>query len=324
MLLNWMLPLYNTAEATGGAPAPTAAPPAAPPAEAPPPSSFLGNAMSEAPPPEPTAPNDTTTADGITREVIDGPPEFVPEKFWDKETKQVRVEDLAKGYSDLEKLLGTEKIPVPQSAEDTEGWDRWYKANGRPDEAAGYELEKQTIPQGLEYDSSLEDAFLQTAFANGLNPKQAQAFYDMFVGRQVELFSGYEEARQQQAAQLQNSLEAKYGNALQNKKAQAGLALSRYGSQDFMAMLEETGLGNDPRMIEFAIKVGEELGGETRLVGRPERDAEPADIQKAISEFRTKNAKALYDGQHPDHERIVQELYNLNKKLYGDQAVTTG
>lgn len=34
-------------------------------------------------------------------------PEFIPEKFWDGEAKAPRVEDLARSYGDLEKLIGS-------------------------------------------------------------------------------------------------------------------------------------------------------------------------------------------------------------------------
>lgn len=50
-----------------------------------------------------------------------GPPEGVPEKFWDKETHQVRIDALAKSYQELErKLGGVEAVTIPETPDDYE------------------------------------------------------------------------------------------------------------------------------------------------------------------------------------------------------------
>jgi hypothetical protein len=43
------------------------------------------------------------------QDVQDGPPEGIPLKYWDAENREVRVDEMAQGYNNLEKLLGTEK-----------------------------------------------------------------------------------------------------------------------------------------------------------------------------------------------------------------------
>jgi hypothetical protein len=85
-------------------------------------------------------PPDTTTAQGTLDAVVDGPPEYIPSKYWDAEKRAPRVEDLGRGYQNLEKLLGREKVPVPLGDDDTEGWERVYKALGRPANPEEYKL----------------------------------------------------------------------------------------------------------------------------------------------------------------------------------------
>lgn len=48
--------------------------------------------------------------------------------------------DVAHGYQNLEKLLSGEKIPMPKGDKDIEGWNRMYKAIGRPETPDGYKL----------------------------------------------------------------------------------------------------------------------------------------------------------------------------------------
>ena len=50
-----------------------------------------------------------------------GPPEGVPEKFWDKETNQVRIDALAKSYQELERKLCSVEMPdIPDTPDEYE------------------------------------------------------------------------------------------------------------------------------------------------------------------------------------------------------------
>jgi hypothetical protein len=60
--------------------------------------------------------------------------EFIRNKGWNDPA------DMAVGYRHLEKLIGGEKVPVPKGESDTEGWERVYKALGRPATPEDYKL----------------------------------------------------------------------------------------------------------------------------------------------------------------------------------------
>ena len=60
--------------------------------------------------------------------------EFIQNKGW-KDPAEMAV-----GYRHLEKLVGGEKVPLPKGDTDTEGWDRVYKALGRPAKPEDYQL----------------------------------------------------------------------------------------------------------------------------------------------------------------------------------------
>lgn len=264
---------------------------------------------------------DLTTATGTVEAVLDGPPEGVPEKFWDHETKSIRVKEMTQAYTNLEKLIGHEKVPVPQSDDDSEGWDRWYKASGRPETPEDYGFEAPTLPEGMPYDDDLEKAFRGSVHAAGLNAKQANAIYDQFVKVQSERHVAWLDAQNQMKAKLTSDLQRKYGGEYPAKLTKAGTVMDKYGTPEFRQYLNETGLGNDPRMLDVLIRMGEEMGGETRLQGKPPQpEANPQDIQAAISKFRERNSKALHDKAHPDHDRSVKELNRLYQTLYPEKS----
>lgn len=60
--------------------------------------------------------------------------EFIRNKGWNEPAA------MAVGYRHLENLIGGEKVPVPKGESDTEGWERVYKALGRPATPEDYKL----------------------------------------------------------------------------------------------------------------------------------------------------------------------------------------
>lgn len=292
--------------------------PEAPTGNAPPPaggSILTSNIPAPPPPPEPG------TAAAQVQEIVDAPPEWAPEKFWDREKKTVRVEELGKGYKNLEQLLGREKIPMPASDDDIEGWERVYSALGRPKAPNEYEFKRPELPEDLPYDEDLEESFRSYAFANGLNRKQATAAYDFWVKRQVQSHSAWASNQKQEKDRVQADLIREYGNGYEGFLSSARSAMGQFADPDFKTYLDQSGLGNDPRMIRVFGKIGRAMNGETRLQGSPAQQMAPADIDKAINEFREKNSAALYDRAHPNHERAVAEWHNLYKMKFPDQPL---
>lgn len=248
---------------------------------------------------------------------VDAPPDWAPAKFWDATTKTVRAEEMGKGYKNLEQLLGREKVPVPASDDDEEGWQRWYAATGRPETADKYEFERPSLPEGLPYDEDLEKSFRTYAHVNGLSAKQARNIHDAFVKTQSERHSAWATSQKQAVATAETALRREYGNQYEQAVGQAKSALAQYADPEYLQYLEQSGQGNDPRVIRAWIKVGREMGGDTKVVGKPESVAQPADLDKAISDFRGQHEKALFSKDHPDHDRRVREYNSLFEKRFG-------
>ncbi len=112
-----------------------------------------------------------------------------PQKYQNLGRKFNDFNSMAEGYLNLEKLLGREKIPMPQEGDGPEAWDRVYDALGRPKEGENY-----NVPEGLpeELGNELTGYFKEA----GLN--QAQA--DKLLGPVQEILAQKAE-RDSQAAE---------------------------------------------------------------------------------------------------------------------------
>lgn len=246
-------------------------------------------------------------------------PEYIPEKFWDRNTKAPKIEDLGRSYKNLEKLLGREKVPVPTSDEDEEGWQRWYAASGRPEAPDKYEFKRPELPSDLPYDEEAETNFRTWAHLNGLNKRQANNLYEAYVKTQVDRHSAWHTGQKQARAKIEGDLRREYGNQYEAKVDLARQAIRQYADPDYLRWLDESGTGNDPRAIRAWIRVGEKMMGETKLKGNAPLAAQPQDFDRAIADFREKYKGPLYSKDHPDHELRVREFNKLFQARYGDQ-----
>lgn len=257
------------------------------------------------------------SAEATVAAVQDGPPDYLPAKFWDPDKKAAKVEDLGKSYLSLEKLLGREKVPVPAGDDDEEGWQRWYAATGRPEKPDDYELERPAqLP--IEYDEDSEKAFRTWAHQNGLNKRQTKNLYDSYVKQRLEAHANWQKMQSEAQAQAQHAMQREYGTKYDAKIQLAKAALAQYADPDYVKYLDETGLGNDPRTIRAWVKIGEERLGETRIRGSAPQAPNHADLDRSIAEFMRKNTEALFNATHPQHDWAVKERQKLFDARYSD------
>ena len=161
--------------------------------------------------------------------------------------------ELALGYKNLEKLLGSEKIPMPKGAEDKEGWSRVYDALGRPKTAEEYKL---PVPEGDTGD------FAKAASAKfhelGISTQQAQALSEWFNGTQKGLVDQQLQSQSQQAESGISELKQEWGQAF-NENVELGRRAAReFGLNQETLSKMESGMGIKG-MLEFMSKIGRGL-----------------------------------------------------------------
>jgi len=104
-------------------------------------------------------------------------PDHVPDKFWDAETGEVRVEAMMKSYAELERKMSN-ALPA---ADSDEGKERIHRALGRPESADEYCVD---CSHGLfEADSDVN----QRLHAKGLTQEQLQEVYDLAAEKIVPM-----------------------------------------------------------------------------------------------------------------------------------------
>ncbi|HWT07931.1 MAG TPA: hypothetical protein VN329_02130 [Roseomonas sp.] len=129
-------------------------------------------------------------------------PDDVPEKFWDAETGQIRVDALVKSYRELEKRL-SQRIAPPGDDAPEEERIRFRRAIGVPDAPDGYAIEaKHEL-------CCADDAINARLHQAGFSQPQAQLVYDLAAERLLPLIA--EAASQFEADRQVEALRAHFG-----------------------------------------------------------------------------------------------------------------
>lgn len=160
-------------------------------------------------------------------------PAAVPEKFWDAETGQVKLDALLKSYAALERRLAADE-PDPETPA---GRDALLKRLGRPDTPEEYQLNLDGLP------IAPDAAVNARLHAQGFTPAQVQAVYELAAERLVPLILDLQ-AQMQAEAELTRLHDAFGG---EEKWAQVARQLLAYGQRhlppDVLRSLSESRAG---------------------------------------------------------------------------------
>ena len=236
------------------------------------------------------------------------------------------LEGFAKSYVNLERMLGSEKVPVPKEG-DEEGWQRYYKAGGLPEKPEDYGFSQpERVPDGMVYSQELDQRLAGIMHGAGLNKSQASKVREQLMaivseGGTAQLEAGQKaEADRKAAIQAgELALQQEWGTAFEQRGKIAGAAINKFLSPETIAAMDAAGLANNPAIIKDMYTLGVKLAGEKELIGAGGETASPGDLDAQIADLRQKHGAALFDRSHPDHAQRTKELTALFERRYPEQ-----
>ena len=216
-------------------------------AEAAPPPADQGQASGQvaggdqgAPPPAPAPGGDNWYAK-VTDSDLRG---YIENKGWKDPS------DVANGYRNLEKLIGSEKVPLPKSAEDLEGWNRVYDSLGRPKTAEDYKL---PVPEGDP--GTFAKAAAQEFHKAGISQGQADKLSAWWNQTQTAKMAEFQQQASQKAEADVSAVRAEWGGAYAENLELGRRAAREFGLDGAKLSAMENGLGTG-EMLRLLAKIG--------------------------------------------------------------------
>jgi hypothetical protein len=175
-------------------------------------------------------------------------------KGWLENKNYESPEAMAAAHRGLEKLLGSEKVPLPKDDADSEGWDRVYKAIGRPDAPEGYGLE--ALEGG---DEGFAKQMAGLLFEAGVGQKQAGRMAEQWNAYMTAQAKAADDAFKVQSNQDLIDLKTEWGGAAPAKLEHFRRGCTQFGVTAEEMKAIETKVGTK-RAISLFAKIGEGLG----------------------------------------------------------------
>ena len=165
------------------------------------------------------------------------------------------ADEALKSYSELEKSMGG-RVKVPGEDATPEDRKAFYSKLGCPDTIDGYELDvSETVPR----DESVENSLKQVALDNGVSKQAFEAIVKDYYGQMEASMAAGREAGE---ASLKEEFGDKYDENLAIAKR-----FCETRSDEFKAMLEDTGIGNNPVFVKEFVDMGRKIMSDSLIKG---------------------------------------------------------
>jgi len=219
------------------------------------------------------------------------------------------VSSLAKSFIHAQKLVGSDKIPVPNKHATEDDWNAVYSKLGRPETADGY---KFNLPEDQKVDENGLKVFADQAHKLGLLPNQAEGmvkFYNEMQANQTKEQDSTALAARQKAV---NELQTEWGQAYKQKVDQANNVVASVFPPGFMStnLADGTKLGDHPAVIKAFADLASKMGEDKIVQAEGPTYLTPKQIDKEIATLQQPGS-AYWDKNHPNHKIAVEEVQSL-------------
>jgi len=219
------------------------------------------------------------------------------------------VPGLAKSYIHAQKMIGSDKIPVPNKYATDEDWQAVYNKLGRPETPDAYEFK---FDDNSSIDENALKGFKETAHKHGLLPKQAEGIMNFYNEMTQNYIQDLNSKSEQGRVTAEESLKKEWGNAYDNKLNQAKAISNKYLDKDFnnLTLSDGTRIGDHPNFIKAFANLANELGEDQLVQANGPQYMTPKELDKQIATLQQAGS-AYWTKSHPGHAAAVEEVQDL-------------
>ena len=243
--------------------------------------------------------------------------DLIPKDFQEEKSLQNfnNMEDFVKSYLSAQRLVGANKVAIPNKMATDDDWQEVFDKLGRPKTPEDY---KYDFKEG-EIDQTELKNFNETAHRLGLLPKQAERlikFYQEMNGESEQAKLVAAEAKQVEVeALLKKDFGPEYNKRLDQAKK---LAIDTLGSDILNQTILKNGsrLGDNPDVIKAFSMLADKLSEDEIIKGDGTGYMTASELEKEISEL-TEDGSPYWSKAHPNHKKAVEQVLKLREQLNG-------
>jgi len=226
-------------------------------------------------------------------------------------TKFKDPKGLAKSYVELQKMIGKDKIAIPNEKSTPQEWSEFYQKVGRPDEMTGYEAPDIEMPEEIKMRAESLEAFKAKAHELGLTKKQFAELYALQSEITQTTFNQQVEEAQKMKENTETELRKEWGAAFDKKIDSAQKLINTFfkGKELHQAF---SILANDRGFVSAMSDIAEKLG-EDNISGTSRMTMTPKEAQSSMNQMLGDTKNPLHDDLHPEHQAAVEKFTELSR-----------
>lgn len=232
------------------------------------------------------------------------------------------VPELAKGYVNAQRLIGTKRLEAPQPTWTDKEWTALYDAIGRPPSPDKYAPpDGVKFAEGVQFDAAKLNGVKAKFHELGLTEKQGREILGLYMGSVNGAVEAEQAARKQTQEKAMADLKGEFGDKLDEKIGLGRQAIEKLGGDKLRDWLNASGVGNQPEMVRAMIKLGELLQGDNSRGGDQGGGGFTAEQETARAEIGSLRGNKEFllqlTTQHdPGHKEAVARWTSLHAKAF--------
>ena len=230
-------------------------------------------------------------------------------------SKFTELESLAKSYVNATRMIGQDKVAIPNNNSTEDQWNEVYDKLGRPESADKYQLDVKSDVVPL--DESAVKSFAENAHKLGLNNKQAQGILEFYKNSMEGSAQQNQVDMETAQAQAEQELRKEWGRAYEDNIKKAGAVAKANMDANIldMQLKDGTRLGDHPSIIKGFANIANILSEDKLVSTESESVSQGIDYSAEISKIVNDRDGPYWNKAHPDHDKIVQQVFNLRTMM---------
>ena len=229
--------------------------------------------------------------------------------------KFTEIDALAKSYINATQMIGKDKVAVPNKNSTDDQWNEVYDKLGRPESADKYSLNAKS--EVVPIDDNAIKQFAENAHQLGLNNKQAQGILEFYKNNMEGMAKQAKVDTETAQAQSTQELRQEWGREFDTNIKKAGALAKANMNPEILDMQLKDGmrLGDHPEIIKGFAKIAGMMSEDKIVSTESENVSSNTDVETEISDIMNNKDGPYWNKSHPDHDKMVQQVYTLREML---------
>lgn len=229
--------------------------------------------------------------------------------------KFTEIDALAKSYINATRMIGSDKVVIPNQNSTEDHWNEVYGKLGRPESPDKYkfDVKSEVIP----FDDNAIKQYADNVHKLGLNNKQAQGILEFYKNSMEQSAKQSQIDMETAREQSQQQLRQEWGRAYDdNLKKASAVAKANLNPQILdMQLKDGSRLGDNPEIIKGFAKIANLLSEDSMVSTESESVNQGKDLETEISRITNDKSNPYWNKSHPDHTKMVQQVLTLREML---------